>query len=162
MDEKWGPSVNLGHFFFNIQELISLGKLSLLNLMFVPIKADYATEWAPVTLLGNSCPAFEDTHLPGRSRVVGNYLGCLGSNRTRIYFPIFLEPGRQKLKWPAMKLPRAARSRLRSPWGWRNPGVCLLSLCPHLWETWSRLNDQWCPPCWLYVYTSSGQVSPSC
>lgn len=39
-----GPSVNLGHFFFNIQELISLGKQRQLNLTFVPIKANCAAE----------------------------------------------------------------------------------------------------------------------
>ena len=43
-EEKWGPTVNLSHFFFNIQELISLGKLRQLNLTFVPIKANYAAE----------------------------------------------------------------------------------------------------------------------
>lgn len=41
---KWGPSVNLGYLFFNIQELIGLGKLRQLNLTFVPIDANYVAE----------------------------------------------------------------------------------------------------------------------
>lgn len=61
---KWGPSVNLGHLFFNIQELIGLGKLRQLNLTFVPIDANYVAERALFVLVGNSCPAFEDTPLP--------------------------------------------------------------------------------------------------
>ena len=40
----WGPSVNLGHFCFHIQELINLGKLRQLNQMFVLIEASFAAQ----------------------------------------------------------------------------------------------------------------------
>lgn len=36
--------MNLGYFFFNTQELISLGKLRQLNLMFVPTEVNCAAE----------------------------------------------------------------------------------------------------------------------
>lgn len=133
--EKWGPSVNLGHLFFNIQELIGLGKLRQLNLTFVPIEANYAAEWALVVLVGNSCPAFQDTHLPREWRVVGNNSGCSGSDKTRIYFLMFLDPGRQKLEWPVLK----------SDPGTHGAEEAQVSLYPHLWEVRSWLNDQWYP-----------------